>query len=523
MNTARFDWGEELHQTVVKSLTTSFGLDFLLLEDKHGGDVNTIHNAREGVYASDAERQRYEQREGYDSHHYHRHENYIATNRAGKKAHEAGTLTDTYTGERFAANDKKNLDHIIAAHEIHNDPGRILAECDGADLANDSSNLTFTNESLNKAKKAKTMDAFVQTLQEQHAATTQEIARLRSQPTLSEQEQKQLNKLENKAAADFERMKEADKKAREKYNSTINQEYYTSSKFAKNVATATINNAFRMGTRQMLGLVLAETWFDFRERIPVMFEKHRRSFDAGDFLQDAAEALRAVWQRVQGKFSTFLTSFKDGAIGGVLSSITTTLFNIFFTTKKMMVRLIREMWNNLVQAFKVMVFNPEGLAPGQLAKAVSKLVAAGVAVAAGVVVNEALAKMLVFPFGPELAAFCGALATGLLTLVMNYFLEHSALMKKVWAFLDTFKDKYQKALEYYQQVNAELDRYLLELSALEFAIDTSALSRFSLHLNAVNSEIERGLLLRAEVERRNIALPFEAGNTRSVRSWLSKL
>jgi phosphoenolpyruvate synthase/pyruvate phosphate dikinase len=128
-------------------------------------------------------------------------------------------LTDTYTGEKFAANDKKNLDHIIAAHEIHNDPGRILAECDGADLANDSSNLTFTNESLNKAKKAKTMDAFVQTLQEQHAATTQEIARLRSQPTLSEQEQKQLNKLENKAAADFERMKEADKKARE--NTTV--------------------------------------------------------------------------------------------------------------------------------------------------------------------------------------------------------------------------------------------------------------------------------------------------------------
>lgn len=94
----------------------------------------------------------------------------------------------------------------------------------------------------------------------------------------------------------------------------------------------------------MLGLILAETWFEFRERIPVMFEKHRHSFDAGDFLQDAAEALRAVWQRVQGKFSTFLTSFKDGAIGGVLSSITTTLFNIFFTTKKMMVRLIREMW-----------------------------------------------------------------------------------------------------------------------------------------------------------------------------------
>ncbi|OAT19948.1 hypothetical protein M979_0997 [Buttiauxella noackiae ATCC 51607] len=523
MNAARFDWGEELHETVVKSLTTSFGLDFLLLEDKHGGDVNTIHNVRQGVYATDAERQRYEQREGYDSHHYHTHENYIATNRAGKKAHEAGTLTDTYTGERFRANDKKNLDHIISAHEIHHDPGRVLAECDGAELANDSSNLTFTNESLNKAKKAKTMDAFLQTLHDQHTATTHEIARLRSQPALSEQEQKQLNKLENKAAADFERMKESDKQAREKYNSTINQEYYTSSKFAKNVASATLNNAFRMGTRQMLGLILAETWFEFRERIPQIFEKHRHAFDAGDFLQDANEVLRAVWHRVQKKFSTFLTSFKNGAIGGMLSSITTTLFNIFFTTKKMIVKLIREMWNNLVQAFKVMVFNPEGLAPGQLAKAVSKLVAAGVAVAAGVVVNEALAKILVFPFGPELAAFCGALATGVLTLVMNYFLEYSALMKKIWAFLDTFKDKYQKALEYYRQVNSELDRYLLELSALEFAIDTSELAYFTRHLGAVNSEIERGLLLGAEIERRNIALPFEAGNTRSMRSWLSKL
>ena len=54
--------------------------------------------------------------------------------RREKRRTRPGTSTDTYTGEKFAANDKKNLDQIIAAHEIHNDPGRILAECDGADL-----------------------------------------------------------------------------------------------------------------------------------------------------------------------------------------------------------------------------------------------------------------------------------------------------------------------------------------------------------------------------------------------------
>lgn len=92
MNVEKFDWAEELHQTMVKSLVASFGLDFLLLNDRKGGDVDTIHNVRNGIYATEAERQRYEGRGDYDSHHYHSHENYIATNRKGKRAHQSGLL-----------------------------------------------------------------------------------------------------------------------------------------------------------------------------------------------------------------------------------------------------------------------------------------------------------------------------------------------------------------------------------------------------------------------------------------------
>lgn len=108
MNVEKFDWAEELHQTMVKSLVASFGLDFLLLNDRKGGDVDTIHNVRNGIYATEAERQRYEGRGDYDSHHYHSHENHIATNRKGKRAHQSGTLTDAYTGEVFASDDKKS-------------------------------------------------------------------------------------------------------------------------------------------------------------------------------------------------------------------------------------------------------------------------------------------------------------------------------------------------------------------------------------------------------------------------------
>jgi hypothetical protein len=521
--TKTFDWGEELHQTVVKSFATSFGLDFLLIKDKVGGDIDTIHNARHQVYATDKEREKFANRGDYDSTAYHHHENYIAINREGKAKREAGTLMDTYTGEIFAQNAKTNLDHIKSAKEVHDDPGRVLADLNGPDLANDPRNLTHTNETLNKAKGTKKMDAFVEKLSADYQANQLEIAALRSQPSLTDKEQKRLTSLENKSSADFDRMREADEKARKHYEDTINHAYYASSKFAKSVALASASNGLMMGTRQMLGLVLAEVWFEFRDRLPEIIARQRENFVASDLLSDMGDVLKAIWARIKAKFRTFLETFRDGVIGGILSSVTTTLFNIMFTTQKMMVRLIREMWNNLTQAFKIMVFNPQNLAPGELAKAVSKLIAAGVAVAAGVIINESLAKIMVFPFGPELAAFCGALSTGLLTVVMNYFLEYSPMMQKLWTFLDKFKDKYQHALDYYRQVNAELDQFILALASLEFAMNDGELASFSLQLEAVNSEVERGLLLRDEIERRNIVLPFEAGNTDSVRSWLNSL
>lgn len=93
---------------------------------------------------------------------------------------------------------KKNLDHIISAKEIHDDPGRILAERDGAELANDASNLAFTHESLNKSKKADSMDAFICTLQKNREDTLRQIAELESQATLTEKEKKRLISLRKK-------------------------------------------------------------------------------------------------------------------------------------------------------------------------------------------------------------------------------------------------------------------------------------------------------------------------------------
>ena len=109
MNVAakNFPWADELEKTVITSLTTSFGLDFLLFRDKIGGEVNTINNVRNNVWATQAEKDIFEQRSKYDSTPYHQHENYIATGEKNKSSHKAGTLNDPYRNKSMAAHEEK--------------------------------------------------------------------------------------------------------------------------------------------------------------------------------------------------------------------------------------------------------------------------------------------------------------------------------------------------------------------------------------------------------------------------------
>ena len=54
-------------------------------------------------------------------------------------------------------------------------------------------------------------------------------------------------------------------------------------------------------------------------------------------------------------------------------------------------------------------------------------------------------------------------------------------------------------------------------------MNADELASFSHHLTLVNTELEREFLLRQEIEKRNIELPFEAGNLASVNDWLKSL
>ncbi|MBE0440386.1 MAG: hypothetical protein IBX57_11660 [Gammaproteobacteria bacterium] len=538
----KYPWAQELEKTVVNSLATSFGLDFLLFQDKLGGDVDTIHNARQGVYANDNEKQRYESRGEYDkkkSEEYHKEKNYIDRGKSDKQSHKDGVLHDTYRNKNMSADEKgkRDLDHVQSAKEIHDDPGRVLAEIDGAKIANRDTNLQSTHSSVNRSKGKKPIEEFLAELpkkiEQQEDSIRKKKDRLKCMPCETPEQQHkareledEIRKTEEKVAAlksiDPDAMRKKDEEARNKYNQEVNLTYYTSSKFIKNTAIASGTAGFKMGARQMLGLILAEFWFELREQVPSIFNKLREDFNLEKFIGHVVKIMKGVWKRIKLRFNEFLVAFKDGFFAGVLASATTTMFNIFATTQKMTIKIIREVWGQLVKAIKLVVFNPEKLSFVDLCKAVTAVLSVGVATVLGTMVYSQLLPLCNFPFGGELAAFASAFVTGVITLGLNYLLLYSGLAKKMWEVVGSIMPN-AGVVKSFQAVNAELDRYLIELYRVEFNLDADELEEFSQQLVECNSEMQRSILLHEEVARRNIELPYEMGCSASTRKWLASL
>ncbi|MFZ7234964.1 DNA repair protein [Avibacterium avium] len=576
-----FDWAGELEKTVVNSLVTTFGLDFLLFEDKRGGDVDTIHKAREyqkeikenknsTIYVSDNlasqldangrnidpyKKVQYDQQGNpkinskgklvkQDDYHV-KSKLYTDRKDSDKRKEDAGAMTDGYTGAEIHSNDIKKsqdgyvteLDHVVAASEVHDDAGRILSGVDGVELANSEDNLVSTHWVINNAKSDHDLKTFIakggirdQKVERMSENISQKKLELNNGKLSQEEKnrlEKEINDLERKKqileSLDEEKCLNIEKLARNKYNNKVNWGYYASSKFFKSTAVAAGKKGLQMGIRQALGFILAEVWFELRERIPEIYQELKQNFTIAKFLEKIAVSLENIFNRVKKRFKDIISAFKDGALSGILGSISTTVMNIFLVSEKIVVKLIREMWNSLVSVIKLIAFNPDKLDTKMLFKSVLKLLGAGLATALGAMLNAHLASMLVFPMGDLISAFLSALATGVMTLAFGYFIENGLSLQFIWDIINSYKQKYEVMINHMKEINAELDRYLLQWAEIEFNLKPDEIMIFADSLEACNSELERSLVLKQEIERRNIDLPFDLGDVESARKWLASL
>ena len=380
------DIWNEYERVIMQSLITSFGLDFLV-HDQHGGDVDTIHTVREVgkdpdmVYKNAANKAAYEKREAYDNTAYHADSRYRSiVNKAKKEFDEHGTMIDDayVDGNKVIPKNNKTiprgrqgqLDHVVSANEIHDDPGRILAGLDGKELANSEDNLRFTNAALNNNMRNKSADEY--------------IAWCEANPDQVNWGGKEGEPLPENVK---ENLRKEYAKAKKDYDAKLAKAYYTSPAFYKDVTSAAGKRGAEMGLRQAFGFVFLEIWIASKDELQAL--PPRRELE--DMIDAVGHGVKKGIENAKAKYKELFAQFGNGFVSGTLASLTTTLCNIFFTTSKNLVRNIRQIYASIVEAGRTLLFNPDDLMLGDRIKTATVILATGASVLVGTGIGEAIA------------------------------------------------------------------------------------------------------------------------------------
>lgn len=435
---------------IMESILVSFGLD-IFIKDQHGGDVDTIHNVREidkdpeMTYKSQKNKEIYEATPKYDSKIHgtevRNDKAFITTRNNYKKERELDNSYDEYTGKNFETNSKADLDHVVPIEKIYSDRGRILAGVGTKDLANSKENLKITNSSLNRLKSNLTNEEFIE----------------------------KRGKSNNLDKETENRMRKLDKITKKNIDAKLYKEYYKlnfSSPFMRDTFKTSSSLSIKMGMKQVIGLVITEIWFAVKED----FENFSTSNSLKENFFQLKDTIEKAFNRAKEKYKDFIDKFKEGAISGLLSSLTTTICNIFFTTAKNIVKIIRYAYVSIIQALKILFFNPDNLLLGDRIRETLKIISTGASIVVGIISSEAISKIL-NNFGiigltnDILQTFITTFVSSISTCTLLYFIDKNQTMKDMFSFLNKLDpttiineqiDYYRKQAEYFERYAAEL-------------------------------------------------------------------
>ena len=444
-------WGE-YERVVLHSLVTTFGLDFIA--DQSGGDVDTVRSVEESQsFKNPKYAEKYAQRGKYDSAQYHNdpaYRNITAENR--KQFNETGRpIEDTYVpGNKLVFNKgdgpshRASLDHVISAHEVHDDPVRILSDISGVDLANAPENLRYTNMSLNSKMKDMPVEDFIK---------------------MSEENPEKVNWNGNKGEPLPEEVKEelrkADKEARDYKRSTISKSYYTSPQFYTDVVKSATKRGVEMGVRQMLGFIFIEIWYACKEELADM--------PPGSSLNECIEAIVKGVEKgadnIRKKHKKLLSQFELGFTAGGLANLTTTISNIFIKTEKNVVCYIRQAYAAVVQAGNILFINPNDLLIGEQLRMATLVLGSGASAIVGLYVGDTIAATpigMMPEVGPLVTRFVSILVGGLLSCTLLILLDRSKLINNIIGKMNQYTTSERKMLQTsreFSRIAAELEGY----------------------------------------------------------------
>ncbi|MCL2102210.1 MAG: hypothetical protein FWH22_10925, partial [Fibromonadales bacterium] len=376
-------------------------------------------------------------------------------------------------------------------------PGRVLAGLSGVDLANSPENLKFTNAKLNNdmgqhTKKIRGSNPYA-------SIDDSEIPGfIEANPDLPEE-------TKNKMMEHYNNSKKS-------YEAKITKACYLSPfenpGFWQDTGIAAANTGVKMGLRQTLGFIMTEVWFAVKDALAEAAD----SFEAK--LKAIAEGIKRGFINAKNNFKILIDKFGEGAISGVLSSLSTTLCNIFFTTAKNVVRVIRQTWASIVEAAKILIYNPDNLPFSERMMAALKIIATGASVVIGTVVQEAVNKALT----PHIAAipglggtvvdivsvFAGTLCTGFLTVSLLHYLDSDPFD----GFLTKQIDQTIAAYKRQAQLFAEYAAKLKELDIAKFEKETTLYYDLALRLESIDNDRDLNTMLKQAAKKIGVSMPW---------------
>lgn len=424
-------------ENVINTVVGRFGLASLIVDARDGGAVTTAYNFKDGTVATAEDKARYENWQksknatgkdwqdrrkelGYDD-----TENF--KNRKAE-AKDGAIVKDDYTGKELSssntsAREKPNLDHIVSAKEWENDPDAqlFLSSQERVNAATDDKNLAWTSESINKS------------MQDTDNKDWANKKRKNGKTNAEEYE------------IDNNMLEERTKEAQTHKSDTITPNKME--KYSTELLQTGAKDATKIAMYSALGVVLKE----FAQGM--MIELIATFKNGGD------ETLKEIFHRFKTRFSQIVENLKvkwkeiftgslEEAVIAFLSNLLVFAINLFATTLKRIVKIIRAGFGSLYQAVKILVNPPKDMPKEDVMYEALKVLTAGIIGGLSLGFSEGISKLLnaipplvpilnfPVPFGDidadgnplttmgdVLSTTIAAIAGGLLTTIALYYMD----------------------------------------------------------------------------------------------------
>ncbi|MGX5914825.1 hypothetical protein ACR0ST_08860 [Aliidiomarina sp. Khilg15.8] len=404
-NDQQQDFAKSCRDVIVDTLMGPFGLSAAMFTDRDGGNITTVHNFENGIYA-DRDNERYRnyknaQAERFDRRDYERK---LPKERKQIFKHEE-RIEDAYTGHELPKDGRAHRDHVVSAHEIEKSSRGHLGQTreERVATANRGENKVWADSSLNQSKNDHDLFEWGERPNRQDPSKTNA----------------------EYYDADHERMEEVYCIARKKVDSEQNKAVLM--KQTGEFAYEGSKEAGKLALRQVLGLLikdLAEGLIDdIRTLVREGFQSLRQ---LAALLQ---KRVATTIERIKAKWAEYLKEGVAAGFSGFLSSFLTLIINSFVTTAKNIVRIIREGCLSVVRALKIIVSPPPGTNGSQVASEVFKILSGAVVVAIGIGLEETIKKGIeavpfLAPFAGPISLTLTGMLTGILSLTVVLTFDH---------------------------------------------------------------------------------------------------